>query len=116
MEWDRSLEDLKDFKIINVDVYKQTKEMMNDIIKKIPNLKPEKLMIFAIHLAYSTQRSKETNNIEEIDESLFNELKDEPNYDRALELCTDIIKKSKVEYTKIEKSYLLIHCCNLFRD
>ncbi|KYO67046.1 PRD domain-containing protein [Thermovenabulum gondwanense] len=70
--------------------------------------------MFITHLAMSVKRLKEGEKLElTIDEELFNEVKNCPNYYRALDILQNIENIIEIKLPESEKRFVLLHLCNL---
>ncbi|NPV43846.1 MAG: PRD domain-containing protein [Firmicutes bacterium] len=70
--------------------------------------------MFITHLAISIKRLKEGQDLEStIDDELFNEVKNCPNYYRALDILQNIEDKIEIKLPESEKRFVLLHLCNL---
>ncbi|HHW56810.1 MAG TPA: PRD domain-containing protein [Clostridia bacterium] len=70
--------------------------------------------MFITHLAMSIKRLKEGEKLEStIDDELFNEVKNCPNYYRALAILQNIEDRIEIKLPESEKRFVLLHLCNL---
>lgn len=70
--------------------------------------------MFITHLAMSIKRLKEEEKLEStIDDELFNEVKNCPNYYRALGILQNIEDGIEIKLPESEKRFVLLHLCNL---
>ncbi|MGI1690502.1 MULTISPECIES: PRD domain-containing protein [Thermoanaerobacter] len=70
--------------------------------------------MFITHLAMSIKRLKEKEKLEStIDDELFNEVKNSPNYYRALGILQNIEDRIEIKLPESEKRFVLLHLCNL---
>jgi len=70
--------------------------------------------MFITHLSMSIKRLKEKEKLEStIDDELFNEVKNSPNYYRARGILQNIEDRIEIKLPESEKRFVLLHLCNL---
>ncbi len=79
------------------------------------DLDQEKLMIFITHLAMACERIKKGTIETEFSVAMWQEISEQPEFERAKELYDAISDQSPVDYPGVEYKYLLLHICNLLK-
>ena len=75
-----------------------------------------KMEMFTTHLAMATQRTVDKNEELEFDETIWAQIIEDLNYEKAVNLFEMIVTYSPVSYMESERKFLIMHLCNLSQD
>lgn len=73
------------------------------------------LEMFTTHLAMAAQRIYTNQEVETLDDSIWNEVVQSSGIHQAEVLYETIMKKSPCAFPEGEKRFLLMHLCNLYQ-
>lgn len=104
---------LEDNNVINIEVTNYVKNVIDIILEEVPSITSEKAEMFLTHLAMASMRviNKEEEN--PLDENVLNSIRKEPNYEKAIKLLNKILQITNMQFSNIEKDFLLCHLCNI---
>lgn len=72
-----------------------------------------KMEMFITHLAMAAQRAEEGTEENPMDEALLESIREEPAYEKAVELRDRILAETDIAFPKTEQDFLSVHLCNL---
>ena len=107
------LQILEDNEVITADVTNYVKDVIEIVFAEKPDLSQDGAEMFFTHLAMASMRT--INSIEEnaMDEMVFEAVKQEPNYNKAMEIREKILSITNIEFSQTEKDFLLVHLCSI---
>ena len=73
----------------------------------------DKMEMFITHLAMAAQRAEEGTEENPMDEALLESIREEPAYEKAVELRDRILAETDIAFPKTEQDFLSVHLCNL---
>ncbi len=96
-------------------------EIHNNLIKIIDIIKEkwgielaeENGAMFITHLSIALKRIKENNIVEPMEDFLYEGLKKEKDFEKALEMLNILQKEIHISIPEEEKSFILMHLCTL---
>lgn len=99
-------------------ISEKTKETIINIIRLFDTKLDIKLTeeygaVFITHLAVAIERMKKNRKINPMDDSLFYEVRENPNYYRSVEILNDIEKETGIEFFENEKAFIILHICSI---
>lgn len=96
---------------------------ISDFVKEIIDLLeprfPEKesgMEMFTTHLAMATQRILSNDEVENLDDMIWNEICVSPYFSKAEKTYQEIVKNAPCEYPEGERKFLIMHLCNLYQE
>lgn len=89
---------------------------MDLIWMEVAHPSSEKMEIFVTHLAMAAQRILQNQIEENVDTSIAIQLLQDPIYEKAEKLLTQIEQLSDMEFPDSERTLLLIHVCNICKE
>lgn len=96
---------------------------VSDFVKRIIDLLepefPEKesgMEMFTTHLAMATQRILSNDEVENLDDMIWNEVRISPYFSEAEKTYQIIVKDAPCDYPEGERKFLIMHLCNLHQQ
>ncbi len=108
------LEILEQGGLITFDVSEQVKKIIGLMFEKKERSDMEKMEIFTTHIAMAMQRILNGEHENPLDDAVLAGIREEAVYPEAERFAQKIYEHTDIEFTEVEKGYLLIHLCNLF--
>ncbi len=72
--------------------------------------------MFITHLAMASQRVIDHAELNDLDEAIWNQVKESAGYPQANELMKQIIELAPIEYPNSEKQFIIMHLSNMFQN
>lgn len=90
---------------------------VNDIIDEFSSKKfnEGKMETFTTHLAMSTERIKKNEPVEDLDDVIWMDVKNNENFEQSKKMFEYLKLKSPVPIPNSEKKFILMHICNLLQ-
>ena len=90
---------------------------VNDIIAEFSskNFNEGKMETFTTHLAMSTERIKKNEPVEDLDDVIWMDVKNNENFEQSKKMFEYLKLKSPVPIPNSEKKFILMHICNLLQ-
>lgn len=94
------------------------KESIINVIKLFDNklnikLTEENGAVFITHLAIAAERMMRNKKINPMDDNLYREVRENPNYHRSVDVLEDIEKETGMEFPENEKAFIILHICSI---
>ena len=105
---------LKTSGVIDRDVANFVTEVIDDFSSK--HFDEGKMEMFTTHLAMAIERIKKNEPVETLDDIIWNDVKNNENFENATKLFKVLSAKSPVTITDSEERFLLMHICNLLQN
>ena len=74
-----------------------------------------KMEMFTTHLAMAVQRIMTSGAVEQLDESIWNEVQIFDTFNEAKQVYANIVSEAPVQIPESEEKFLLMHLCNLLQ-
>jgi PRD domain protein len=74
-----------------------------------------KMEMFTTHLAMAVQRIMTSGAVEQLDESIWNEVQTFDTFNEAKQVYANIVSEAPVQIPESEEKFLLMHLCNLLQ-
>ena len=103
---------LKDAGIISLEVSNYMGEVI-DVLETM-DFEQSKLEMFTTHLAMALKRTIEKGEELELDDSIYQEILANENFDQANSFYEQIKVGMPCAISENERKYILMHLCNLF--
>ena len=107
------IEILRSAAIINDDVAQYVNKVI-DILQKY-DFDESKMEMFTTHLAMAVQRIMVSGAVDQLDDSIWNEVKTFNTFDEAKQVYSNITRDVPVKISESEEKFLLMHLCNLLQ-
>lgn len=104
---------LEDNQVISAYVASYTREMIDMILSRKPDIAQDKAEMFFTHLSMAGKRTEEGTEENPIDEMILEAVKHEPVYPEAVKLRDEMVARASLPFTETEKDFLSVHLCNL---
>ncbi len=92
-------------------------EFMNRVIDLMaadyPYIGQDPAAMFTTHLAMALERIKKGEIVEALDEEIFAEVAEAPEYPKALEFRDKMLAFCPVEFPESEAQFIAMHICNM---
>ena len=107
------IEILRSATVINDNVA----QYVNKVIDKLERYQfdESKMEMFTTHLAMAVQRIMKNGEVEHLDESIWNEVKNFDTFNEAKQVYANIVSEAPVQIPESEEKFLLMHLCNLLQ-
>lgn len=107
------IEILRSATVINDNVA----QYVNKVIDKLERYQfdESKMEMFTTHLAMAVQRIMKNGEVEHLDESIWNEVKNFDTFNEAKQVYANIVSDAPVQIPESEEKFLLMHLCNLLQ-
>ena len=107
------IEILRSATVINDNVA----QYVNKVIDKLERYQfdESKMEMFTTHLAMAVQRIMKNGEVEDLDESIWNEVKNFDTFNEAKQVYANIVSEAPVQIPESEEKFLLMHLCNLLQ-
>ena len=107
------IEILRSAAIINDDVAQYVNKVI-DILQEY-DFDEAKMEMFTTHLAMAVQRIMVSGAVDQLDDSIWNEVKTFNTFDEAKQVYSNITRDVPVKISESEEKFLLMHLCNLLQ-
>ena len=107
------IEILRSAAIINDDVAQYVNKVI-DILQEY-DFDEAKMEMFTTHLAMAVQRIMVSGAVDQLDDSIWNEVKAFNTFDEAKQVYSNITRDVPVKISETEEKFLLMHLCNLLQ-
>lgn len=107
------IEILRSAAVIN-DTVAQYVNKVIDILEEYHFDEP-KMEMFTTHLAMAVQRIMTSGAVEQLDESIWNEVQIFDTFNEAKQVYANIVSEAPVQIPESEEKFLLMHLCNLLQ-
>lgn len=107
------IEILRSAAIINDDVAQYTNKVI-DILQEY-DFDESKMEMFTTHLAMAVQRIMVSGAVDQLDNSIWNEVKAFNTFDEAKQVYSNITREVPIKIPESEEKFLLMHLCNLLQ-
>ncbi|TXJ45193.1 PRD domain-containing protein [Brachyspira pilosicoli] len=117
MNLETRLEILHSSSVIDTD----TKDIMMKIINMFKDkyniiLTEENASMMITHISMAIMRVKKNEDIKSIDVSAYQEVLENENYKKVLEIYDDILSISNISFPEDEKKYILVNICVILEN
>lgn len=75
-----------------------------------------KMEMFTTHLAMATARVQKGEPVSELEDSIWQQVQDDSQYQNARKLFEEIKDLCPVQYPEGESRFLVMHLCNMIQD
>ena len=107
------IEILRSAAIINDDVAQYVNKVI-DILQEY-DFDESKMEMFTTHLAMAVQRIMVSGAVDQLDDSIWNEVQTFDTFDEAKQVYSNITRDVPVKISESEEKFLLMHLCNLLQ-
>ena len=107
------IEILRSAAIINDDVAQYVNKIIDTLEEY--HFDESKMEMFTTHLAMAVQRIMTNGEVEHLDESIWNEVKNFDTFNEAKQVYANIVSDAPVQIPESEEKFLLMHLCNLLQ-
>lgn len=107
------IEILRSAAIINDDVAQYVNKVI-DILREY-EFDKSKMEMFTTHLAMAVQRIIVSGAVDQLDDSIWNEVQTFDTFDEAKQVYSNITRDVPVKIPESEEKFLLMHLCNLLQ-
>lgn len=107
------IEILRSAAIINDDVAQYVNKVI-DILREY-DFDKSKMEMFTTHLAMAVQRIIVSGAVDQLDDSIWNEVQTFDTFDEAKQVYSNITRDVPVKIPESEEKFLLMHLCNLLQ-
>lgn len=104
---------LEDNQVISRNVASFTRQIIDLILERKPDVTQGKAEMFFTHLAMAGKRAEEKTVENPIDAMILEGIKVEAVYPEAMKLRDEVLMQTDIEFPETEKNFLLVHLCNL---
>ena len=106
------IEILKSTKVISEETAGYVCSVIDELQKEFAE-KVSEMEMFTTHLAMATQRTLDHEEVETLDDVIWEDVLTSQVFDKASEMCEEIAAKAPCEFSDGEKRFLIMHLCNL---
>lgn len=103
---------LQQASVISQEVSDYVKQVI-DLLEPSFSEKESRMEMFTTHLAMATQRIINQDEVEQLDEAIWNDVLKSPCYDLAEQTFITIEEMAPCKFPEGEKRFLMMHLCNL---
>lgn len=107
------IEILRSAAIINDEVAQYVNKVI-DILQEY-DFDKSKMEMFTTHLAMAVQRIMVSGAVDQLDDSIWNEVQTFDTFDEAKQVYSNITRDVPVKIPESEEKFLLMHLCNLLQ-
>ena len=107
------IEILRSATVINDNVAQYVNKVIDELERY--QFDESKMEMFTTHLAMAVQRIMTNGEVEHLDESIWNEVKNFDTFNEAKQVYANIVSEAPVQIPESEEKFLLMHLCNLLQ-
>ena len=107
------IEILRSATVINDNVAQYVNKVIDELDRY--QFDESKMEMFTTHLAMAVQRIMKNGEVEHLDESIWNEVKNFDTFNEAKQVYSNIVSDAPVQIPESEEKFLLMHLCNLLQ-
>ena len=107
------IEILRSATVINDNVAQYVNKVIDELERY--QFDESKMEMFTTHLAMAVQRIMKNGEVEHLDESIWNEVKNFDTFNEAKQVYANIASDAPVQIPESEEKFLLMHLCNLLQ-
>ena len=107
------IEILRSATVINDNVAQYVNKVIDELERY--QFDESKMEMFTTHLAMAVQRFMKNGEVEHLDESIWNEVKNFDTFNEAKQVYANIVSDAPVQIPESEEKFLLMHLCNLLQ-
>lgn len=107
------IEILRNAGVIDSSVAELTISVINSFEDK--DFSTQKMEMFTTHLAMASQRVIKKEELDNLDDFIWQQVQNDQGYEMAKMLLKDVEAQASFEYPVEEKKFLLMHLCNLVK-
>lgn len=104
---------LKEGEVINELTAHFVLDIIDQELKEFDSLNA--LEMFTTHLAMATQRILNQEEVDYLNDEIYQQVEKHPSFSNAFKLYTSIVSKAPCVFPEGEKRFLLMHLCNLYQ-
>lgn len=82
--------------------------------EEFPSVDDEKMVMLTTHLAMASQRIKNGEIVDFMDDALFSQITQTEHYAKASDVITKLNEIAIIKFPKSEEQFILLHICNIF--
>ena len=99
--------------IIGEDVAEFMNKVIDMMAADYPQITMDPAAMFTTHLAMALERIKKGEIVEALDEEIFAEVLETPEYPMAVEFRNKMLAFCPVEFPESEAQFIAMHICNM---
>lgn len=107
---------LKQGGIIGEDVAEFMNKVIDMMAADYPQIPVDPAAMFTTHLAMALERIKKGEIVDALDEEIFAEVLEAPEYPTALSFRDKMLAFCPVEFPASEAQFILMHICNMLQQ
>ena len=107
------IEILRSATVINDNVAQYVNKVIDELERY--QFDESKMEMFTTHLAMAVQRIMTSGAVEQLDESIWNEVQNFDTFNEAKQVYANIVSEAPVQIPESEEKFLLMHLCNLLQ-
>lgn len=107
------IEILKNGGVIDADVAEFVDRTIDIMNSDYPQIDMDRAAMFTTHLAMATQRIRTGEAVEMMDDGMWQEITEAPEYPQAREFADKMFAATSIEFPECERRFLLLHICNM---
>lgn len=107
---------LKDNGVIGEDVAEFVNKTIDIMASDYPQIDEDRATMFTTHLAMATQRIKTGETVDMMDEEMWKEITECPEYPQASEFSKKMFAVSTIDFPESERKFLMLHICNMLGE
>lgn len=96
--------EIKDFMDASIDL----------LHEEYPSIEDEKFVMFTTHLAMASQRIKNGEIVELMDDAMFSQITQTEHFAKASDVIAKLNEIANIKFPESEQQYILLHLCNIF--
>lgn len=110
------IEILKMGGVIGEDVAQFMNQVIDMMAADYPQIDIDRSTMFTTHLAMAVERIKKGEIVEAMDDAMWEEITEAPEYEKAVEFRTKMYAMCPVEFPESEGMFITLHICNILAE
>ena len=102
--------------IIGEDVAQFMDNVIDMMASDYPKVDMDRGAMFTTHLAMALERIKKGEIVDAMDEEMWAEIQEAPEYEQALEFRGKMLAMCPVAFPESESKFIVLHICNILAD
>lgn len=102
--------------IIGEDVAQFMNGVIDMMAADYPKVDMDRGAMFTTHLAMALERIKKGEIVDAMDEDMWAEIQEAPEYAQAVEFRDKMLAMCPVEFPESESMFIVLHICNILAD
>lgn len=102
--------------VIGEDVAQFMNQVIDMMAAEYPQIGMDPATMFTTHLAMALERIKKGEIVDALDEEVFAEVTEAPQYPMAVQFRDKMFSFCPVEFPESEAQFIAMHICNMFAE